>query len=405
MVDFKKEIKLSDLFKRKPKSGEETSTAAEETKPPANETKAPKAARPPRANGKSKSRELVGIKVGGSQLAAARVVNNGSPHLHQLARHSLPPGIVVDGEVRDVAALSTELNEFFTANNLPRRGVRLGIATNRVGVRSFELAGIEDDRQLANAVLFRAHDTVSIPVHEAIIDYRVLEESVDESGTTNRKILLVAAYREPIERFVVAFQGAGINLAGIDLEAFALLRALGAPRSEDTPANAAVVAVNIGHERTTLAVSNGSVCEFTRVLEWGGSRLAAAMAREVPGSQSDNDELLKSLSFERPVADLAGEPRQEAVREAAQRELQTVARELVASLEYYQGQPGSLPIAEILLAGGTSRVPGLAAELERLTRVRVRLADPLVRVEVDESVEERDDLASLAIAIGLGVED
>jgi Tfp pilus assembly PilM family ATPase len=89
----------------------------------------------------------------------------------------------------------------------------------------------------------------------------------------------------------------------------------------------------------------------------------------------------------------------------ALRELPTLARELVASLQFYQGQPGSLPFAEILLAGGTSRVPGLATELERLTRVRVRSADPLVRVSVEDGVADRDDLASLAIAIGLGVDD
>jgi Tfp pilus assembly PilM family ATPase len=93
------------------------------------------------------------------------------------------------------------------------------------------------------------------------------------------------------------------------------------------------------------------------------------------------------------------------IREGAQRELQVLARELVASLEFYQRQPGSLPISEILLAGGASRVAGLPAELEKLTRVSVRVADPLVRVEVDETVEERDDLASLAVAIGLGVDD
>jgi type IV pilus assembly protein PilM len=392
VIDFKKEIKVSDLFRRKDKAdkGSLQSVASAGSS----------------GRKQSKSREWVGVKVGASQLAAARVVNNGSPHVRQLARQALPPGIVVDGEVRDVAALSAALKEFFADNNLPRRNVRLGVATNRVGVRSFELAGIEDDRQLANAVLFRAHDAVSIPVHEAIIDYRVLDKSVDESGSVNRKILLVAAYREPIERFVVAFHGAGIQLAAIDLEAFALLRALGAPVDEDAAPRSAVVAVNIGHERTTLAVSNGSICEFTRVLEWGGSKLEAALAREFPSSQQDTDELLKSLSLGASDSSAqAADERAERAREAVQRELQNVSRELVASLEFYQGQVGSLPISEILLAGGTSRIPGLAEELQRLTRVRVRVADPLVRVEVDESVEDRDDLASMAIAIGLGVED
>ena len=66
-----------------------------------------------------------------------------------------------------------------------------------------------------------------------------------------------------------------------------------------------------------------------------------------------------------------------AVREAIGRELEKLARELVASLQFYQSQPGSLAISEILVSGGTSRLPGLPEELERLTRVGVRRADPL----------------------------
>jgi Tfp pilus assembly PilM family ATPase len=91
-------------------------------------------------------------------------------------------------------------------------------------------------------------------------------------------------------------------------------------------------------------------------------------------------------------------------REAMRRELQTLARDLVNSLQYYQTQPGSLAISEILVAGGTSRLNGLPEELERMTHVRVRRADPLARVQVADSVGSRDDLPSLAVAIGLGIE-
>ena len=49
-------------------------------------------------------------------------------------------------------------------------------------------------------------------------------------------------------------------------------------------------------------------------------------------------------------------------------------------------------------------MPGLPEELERLTRVPVRPADPLARVQVADSVGQRDDLPSLAVAIGLGIE-
>jgi type IV pilus assembly protein PilM len=398
VVDLKKEIKLSDLVRRKPKAAKEGDAAR-----PGETPKPPKA---PRAK-KSNIRELVGVKVGATQLAAAVVSNNGSPHLLKVARQALPPGIVGDGEVQDVAALTAGLQEFFTANDLPRRGVRLGIATNHVGVRLFEISGIEDEKQLANAVLFRAHDAVSIPVEQAIIDYREISKEVDESGTTNRRILLVAAYREPIERYAAAFRGAGIQLVGIDLEAFALLRAVSAPSEDGTRAAAAVVAVNVGHQRATLAVSDGAVCQFTRVLGWGGSKLAEAIERELGITQADASAMLPSLSLESPV--MSADPNDNGIRarEAARRQLQGLARELVASLEFYQGQPDSLPISEILLSGGTARIPGFAAELERLTRVRVRLADPLTRVEIRDGVdiEGREDLSSLAVAIGLGVED
>ena len=98
------------------------------------------------------------------------------------------------------------------------------------------------------------------------------------------------------------------------------------------------------------------------------------------------------------------DPRAPFARAAVERELQTLARELVASLHFYQGQPGSLAISEVIVTGGTTRLPGLAEELERLTRVPVRIADPLAGVQVSNGLAERDDLASLAAAIGLGVE-
>jgi type IV pilus assembly protein PilM len=391
VIDLKKEIKLSDLVRKTAKAGERSKASA-----PRGTGSGPSA-----LGRKSKTGEVVGVKIGATQLAAAVVVNDDSPRLVKLARQPLPTGIVGDGEVHDVPALAAGLEEFFRVNDLPRRGVRLGIASNHVGVRTFEIAGIDDERQLANAVLFRAHEAVSIPVDEAIIDYRVIAESIDESGTKTRRILLVAGYREPIERYVTAFGQAGVKLAGIDLEAFALLRAVAAPPPPDAVPSVALVAVNVGHQRSTLAVSDGVVCEFTRVLGWGGSKLLGAIERERAVRPENASEILLALSFE----DDHLEESTDGVAAAARRELQGLARELVASLQYYQGQPESLPISEILLSGGTTRIPGFAAELERLTRVRVRQADPLTRVKVDKAVEEREDIASLAVAIGLGVDD
>jgi type IV pilus assembly protein PilM len=386
MVDLKKEIKLSDLIPKRRKQAVHT------------RTKSARAAARPR------KRELVGLKIGSSQLAAARVVNNGSANLVQLARSPLDRGVVVAGEVRDVAALARALDSFFTEHKLPRRGVRLGLATNRIGVRAFDIDGIEDERQLANAIRFRAHEAVSIPIDQAVLDYHILSEELDEAGGITRRVLLAAAYRESVDRFVEACQQAKIELYGIDLEAFALLRAVGPQVVVDAaePAPATVV-VALGHDRSTLAISDGAVCEFTRVLEWGGEKLENAIAFDMRVTPEEAMELKLHASLERASAG-SEDAQTRAVRDAIERELQKLARELVASLQFYQSQPGSLAISEILVSGGTSRIPGLSEELERLTRVRVRRADPLSHVTTMAEAHARDDLASLAVAIGLGVE-
>jgi type IV pilus assembly protein PilM len=387
-MDFNKEIKLSDLVRRPKK-------------------KTPGVSKPSSAKRKRRRKqEIVGLKIGASQIAASRVVNNGGPaaKLVQLARVPLEPGVVVGGEVRDVKALATALDSFFKDNKLPRRGIRLGIGTNRIGVRTVDIEGVDDERQLGNVVRFRAHEALSIPLDQAVLDYHVVSETVDESGAISRRVLLAAAYQEPIDHYVEACRAAGLELSGIDVEAFALLRAV-SPRNgatEDAPTVASVV-VSIGHDRSTLAISDGTVCDFMRVLDWGGSKLEAAIAHELGLTKSEAAELKLELDLGGDAPD-EDDPRLARARAAVGRELQTLARELIASLQFYQGQPGSLAISEVFVTGGTTKLPGLAEELERLTRVPVRIADPLAGVQVSNGLAERDDLASLAAAIGLGVE-
>jgi type IV pilus assembly protein PilM len=250
-----------------------------------------------------------------------------------------------------------------------------------------------------------------IPIEDAVLDYQVLAETTDDEGQPARRVLLVVAYRDLVDRYVDACRKAGLELVGIDLEAFALLRALSEPSSELQPLpgveRAAVVAVAVGHERSTFAISDGRTCEFTRVLQWGGWSLNVAIARALDTSPSEAEDVKRALSFRVP-----GEPPQgfgqeqlATALEAARAQLQTFARELVSSLQFYQGQPGSLGIGEIVLTGGTSHLDGLAAELERLVGVPVRVGDPLGRLKLGKGVGELDQVGSLAVAIGLGIED
>ena len=380
-----------------------------EVETPATAERAPRPPRPRReraARGTSRHKQLVGLKIGGSQLAAARVRNNGHVEVTQLARAPLEAGIVVGGELRDPEALAEALKAFFARHKLPKRNVRLGIANNRIGVRTLDVVGIDDPKQLANAIRFRAQEALPIPIEEAVLDYQVLSEGTTEEGESVRRVLLVVAYRELVDRYVDACRRAGVKLVGIDLEAFALLRALAEPRGADAVGGSALVAVAIGHDRTTFAVSDGRTCEFTRVLDWGGFALSVAVARALDVAPSEAEPIKRRLSLNgAEIVEGLPPDRAEAAREAMRKQVHTFARELVSSLQFYQGQAGSLPIGSITLTGGTAHLTGLAEELARLIGVRVEVGDPLVRAELGKKVAEEEQIGSLAIAIGLGIDD
>jgi len=348
------------------------------------------------------AKETVGLKIGASSLSAATVEVNGSARLVQIAREPIPRGIVAGGEVKDVPALTEALKFFFKRHGLSKRSVRIGIANNRIGVRTIELAGIEDPKQVANAVRFRAQEALPIPIDQALLDYQVLAETVEE-GQSKKRVLLVVAYRELIDAYSLACRAAGIKLAGIDLEAFALLRAL-MPPAEPSGEKSALVAVSMGSERSTLGVSDGHSCEFARVIEWGGMSLTIALSRALDIDIETAEILKANISLDGGEVPEGFSVEQAAhAREALNTALQGFSRELVSSLQFYQSQPDSLGIREVVLAGGTARLGGLAQTLNRLVGVNVRVGDPLVGISVGKKVKGGMPDPSLAVPIGLGM--
>jgi type IV pilus assembly protein PilM len=387
---WKKEITL----RRKPK-------APKEPKP----GKAPKQPKQ-QAKEPHKARVVVGLRIGSSQLAAARIANNGHAELQQLARADLDRGVVVNGEVRDADALTRALKSFFSSNKLPKGAVRLGIASNRIGVRTLDVPAIDDPLQFENAIRFRAQELLPIPVTEAILDHVVLSESTNAEGELVRNVLLVFAHRELVDRYVDVCRSAGVRLAGIDLDAFALLRAVAVPRLDSEEATRALVAVAVGQERTVFAVSDGRVGDFVRVLEWGGQTLDVAIARTLDLTPSQAQPYKHHLSLLSDTAP-AGISRVqlEAIKAAIRTEIAALGRELISSLRFYQSRPESLAIGEVLLSGGAAQMPGFAEELRLALGAPVRVADPLMRVTLGKKVQAPENAGRFAVAIGLGIEE
>jgi type IV pilus assembly protein PilM len=408
-ISFKKKQAAPKAETKEPKEPKDKAAATtEETTPEKTSSKLSMPKRAPKAkkvtttsSSGGRHKQLVGLSVGASQLTAAVVVNNGRPKLVKAASHKLPADVVVGGEVRDSEALANEITAFFADADLPRKNVRLGIGSSRTGVRVFERPTVDDPRQLANAIRFRAYETLPIPIEEAMLDYHIVEET-----NTADRVLLAVAYRDLVDRFAATCAAAKIDLVGIDIEAFALLRAVaGEPLKAGERAEAARVAVSIGHDRTTVAVSDGHLCEFTRVLDWGGARVTAAVARALEVEPAEAEKVKRTLDVSANATHDPADERTTKAVEAARREVNGLARELASSLHFYQDQPDSLGFAEIAITGGGAHLQGLAEQLEELIGIHVRVADPFARVGSGHGISSNGQDGALAVAIGLGIED
>ena len=125
---------------------------------------------------------------------------------------------------RRIAVITEALKELWEEAGLGKR-VRLGIANQRIVVRTLDLPPLEDPKALDAAVRVEAPDHIPMPMDEAIIDHQVLG-LVDTPAGKRARVVVVAVRKEMIERYVDAVKAAGLSIEGIDLSAFALVRSL-----------------------------------------------------------------------------------------------------------------------------------------------------------------------------------
>ncbi len=215
---------------------------------------------------------LVGLDIQPGFVAAVQARVNGSILAERAAALPLAADTVRDGEVVDEGALSEVLRELFKDSGMSKR-VRIGVANQRTVLRTLELPALTDEKELAAAVRFQAQDQVPMPLNNAVLDFHPLGIVETPEGPRQR-VVLVAAQRDMVERLLSAVRNAGLSPEGVDLSAFALIRSLHHPGS---PEDERVLYLNVDG-LTNLAIAEGRICRFTRVVGSGLEGIAAELA-------------------------------------------------------------------------------------------------------------------------------
>ncbi|MCB0882623.1 MAG: type IV pilus assembly protein PilM [Thermoleophilia bacterium] len=349
---------------------------------------------------------VVALDMGSSAIAGVEVKSSRDRvSLTKAAVEPIAPGLLQDGEIRQPSELAAELKRFWKTHRFSGKKVRLGVANQRVLVRTIELPVLENPAELRAAVQFEAGEHIPIPVDESVVDYQPVMRYSGDDGERER-LVVVAAYRDMIDTLVSVVRAAGLQPVGIDLEAFALLRALlPAPSvvdegSTDTPAQAVV---HVGAEVTNVIVAVDRKCHFTRLVNFGGSHLTTAVADRT-GLSSEEAEAVKQ------ACGLLGQPLEgwdsdtvAEVRHALALGARPLVREVARCLDYYRSQPFARPIDRLIVTGGTSLCTGIDRYLQQGIGMRVEVGDPLGQLDHDGGVAG-DIAARSAVALGLALD-
>lgn len=235
-----------------------------------------------------------------------------------------------------------------------------------------------------------------MPLDQAVLEHQPLGTVETDDGPRTR-IVLVAARRDMIDRMIQSVARAGLRPHGIDLSAFALIRAL-----HRADSNGTTLYVNVGG-LTNLAIANGTTCLFTRVVPQGVESIAAELAERRRLTLEHARGWLKHVGLVTPVDELEGEP--EIVLEARgvlTEGIRRIGDEVRNSLDFHVMQEGSTSVERVVLSGPALGIPGVSDELGQ------QIGLPL---EIGSVSEGRAgafggvDAGSLVVAAGLTIDE
>jgi type IV pilus assembly protein PilM len=267
-----------------------------------------------RSSGSARRRssgDVVGLDIQPGFIAAVEANVNGSIRAARAATAPLEGDVVPEGEVADETALSDALRELFAGSGMGSR-VRVGVANQRTVLRILEIPPLTDAKELAAAVRFQAQDQVPMPLSNAVLDFHPLGVADTPNGPRQR-VVLVAAQRDMVERLLGAVRSAGLRPVGVDLSAFAMIRALFHPDPEHA---GRVLYLNVDG-LTNLAIAEGTSCRFNRVVGVGLEGMADELAKRSGISRSEARSLLAGVDLTAPISSEASRHEAEQDRYAA----------------------------------------------------------------------------------------
>jgi len=262
-------------------------------------------------------------------------------------------------------------------------------------------------KDLNSAIRWEAKKFVPMPLEEMVLDWRLLKETTPEKKEgeslmslkskemlKNLRILLTAAPKNLVKRYIEIFKNLQLQIVSLETEAFALERSLiGADPSP-------VMIIDIGALATNISIIFEGVPILNRGIDVGGETITKAIANAL------NIDLERAEQFKRDFGLSAGTSPQGQIPKTIEFVVASIINEVRHCFNLYRNVEET-PVEKIVLAGGSSFMPGLTDYLARLFQIKVIIGNPWARISCPEEIQPAlEEIGPrFAVAVGLAMRE
>ncbi len=326
-------------------------------------------------------KELVGLDIGSSTIKLVELKSSKNGYqLKNIGEAILPHLAIVNKIIEKRDPVADTISSLFEDLRVRTRNVAISISGHSVIIKKVSLPKMSE-KELRESIPWELEQYIPQSIHEVNYDYQVIPGETPEG---NMDVLIVAAKKDVTSSYVSIVREVGLNPVVVDVDVFALenMYEINYPESEGL-----IALVNIGASVTNINILKDGFSIFTRDITTGGNQFTDWMVKDL-GLDYAEAEKLKSTLREGEIS-----PELESL---VRNFNDLICGEIKRTLDFFSSTLWTSKVGNILIGGGSSKVPGLKDVLTDLTEADVDFMNPFRNIFYDKNEFDPEYIEAIA---------
>ncbi len=319
-----------------------------------------------------KSIPVLGIDISSIAVKLIELSRAGKTYkVESYAVEPLPVNSVVDKRIEDVEAVGQGIERAVKKSGTRLKTCAVAVSGSSVITRVVPMPANLSDAEMADQILIEADQYIPYDLEEVSYDFSVVGSA--EGNSDQVDVLLAASQRDNVGQRVECCEYAGLTAKVVDIEAYAIEHSFELLRHQipDRGIDKVVAVIDVG--TTTMAITmlhDGNVI-YTRDQTFGGKQLTEEIMRRYGISYEEAEQKKRQGGLPDNYYAEVLEPFKE-----------NIVQEINRLLQFFFASSAFNSIDNIIMAGGTSAIPGLDKMVEQNAGAQTIMAKPSANLKV-----------------------